>query len=147
MDWFTSPFVWFTAAVVLFIAEVLGASGFLIGAGVAALAMAVVTYFASELGLAMQIVLYAIFAVGATLVYFKFFRATQPSNEDTLPTRADMMLGRRFKLEEKLAAGTELRVQLGDAMWVVTSPLDIEGGSEVEVVDCDAMRLQVATVS
>lgn len=150
MEWFEGsnwvPAIWLTVAVVLFIAEVLGAAGFLIGAAVAALALAVLTYFVADLGLAAQIFTYAIVAVIATLVYFRFFRATEPSNRDTLPKRAQMMVGRRFTLGEKLAAGTELRVQLGDSMWVVTSMRDIDMGAEVEVVDCDAMRLQVATV-
>lgn len=149
MDWIGSnwvPAIWLTVAIVLFIAEVLGAAGFLVGAAVAALALAALTYFVADLGLAAQIFTYAIVAVIATLVYFRFFRATEPSNRDALPKRAQMMVGRRFTLGEKLAAGTELRVQLGDSMWVVTSTHDIEMGAEVEVVDCDAMRLQVATV-
>lgn len=140
------PAIWLTVAIVLFIAEVLGAAGFLVGAAVAALAMAALTYFVSDLGIAAQIFVYAVVAVIATLVYFKFFRATEPSNRDVLPKRSQMMVGRRFTLGEKLAAGTEIRVQLGDSMWVVTSTNDIDMGTEVEVVDSDTMRLQVATV-
>lgn len=147
MDWLSSPVVWLVAAILLFIADVLGAAGFLIGAGVAAIAMAALTFFFPDLGIGFQVAVYAVLAVVSTLVYFKFFRATQPSNNETLPKRAEMMLGRRFTLGEKLAAGTEIRVQLGDAMWVVTSPHDIDLGAEVEVVDCDAMRLQIAAVS
>ncbi|MCY3857397.1 MAG: NfeD family protein [Gammaproteobacteria bacterium] len=150
MEWLEGsnwvPAIWLTVAIVLVIAEVLGAAGFLVGAAVAALALAALTYFVADLGLAAQIFTYAVVAVIATLVYFRFFRATQPSNRDTLPKRSQMMIGRRFTLGEKLAAGTELRVQLGDSMWVVTSTRDIDRGTEVEVVDCDAMRLQVATL-
>ena len=150
MEWIESsnwvPAIWLTIAIVLFIAEVLGTVGFLIGAAVAALALAALTYFVSDLGIAAQIFTYAVVAVIATLVYFRFFRATERSNRDVLPKRAQMMVGRRFTLGEKLAAGTEVRVQLGDAMWVVTSTRDIDMGAEVEVVDCDTMRLQVATV-
>lgn len=150
MEWFESsnwvPAIWLTVAIVLFIAEVLGAAGFLVGAAVAALALAALTYFVADLGLAAQIFTYAVVAVIATLVYFRFFRATEPSNRDTLPKRSQMMIGRRFTLGEKLAAGTEIRVQLGDSMWVVTSIHDIDMGTEVEVVDSDTMRLQVATV-
>ena len=150
MEWFEGsnwvPAIWLTVAIVLFIAEVLGAAGFLVGAAVAALALAALTYFVADLGLAAQIFTYAVVAVIATLVYFRFFRATEPSNRDSLPKRAQMMIGRRFTLGEELAAGTEQRVQLGDSMWVVTSVRDIDRGAEVEVVDCDAMRLQVATV-
>ena len=150
MEWFEGsnwvPAIWLTIAIVLLIAEVLGAAGFLVGAAVAALALAALTYFVSDLGIAAQIFTYAVVAVIATLVYFKFFRATEPSNRDSLPKRAQMMIGRRFTLGEKLAAGTEIRVQLGDSMWVVTSMRDIDMGAEVEVIDCDTMRLQVATV-
>ncbi|MCY4096385.1 MAG: NfeD family protein [Gammaproteobacteria bacterium] len=150
MEWLDGsnwvPAIWLTVAIVLVIAEVLGAAGFLVGAAVAALALAALTYFVTDLGLAAQIFTYAVVAVIATLVYFRFFRATQPSNRDTLPKRSQMMIGRRFTLGEKLAAGAELRVQLGDSMWVVTSTRDIDRGAEVEVVDCDAMRLQVATL-
>ena len=140
------PAIWLTVAIVLFIAEVLGTAGFLVGAAIAALVLAALTFFVSDLGIAAQIFIYAVVAVIATLVYFKFFRDTEPSNRHTLPNRTQMMVGRRFTLGEKLAAGTEIRVQLGDSMWVVTSPRDIDMGAEVEVVDSDSMRLQVATV-
>ena len=150
MDWFSESHwgatIWVIVAVVLLIFEVLGASGFLIGAAVAALALAAITFFLSDIGVAVQVFLYAVIAVVATLVYFKFFRATQPSNTDVLPQRAEMMMGRRFTLGEKMSAGSEIRVQLGDTMWLVTSPRDIDAGTEVEVVDCDAMRLQIAAV-
>lgn len=150
MDWFEGsnwePAIWLTVAIVLFIAEVLGASGFLVGAAVAALALAALTLIVQDLGLATQISTYALVAVISTVVYFRFFKTTEPSNRDLLPKRAQMMIGRRFTLDEKLAAGTELRVQIGDSMWVVTSIRDIDKEVEVEVVDCEAMRLQVDTV-
>ena len=115
MEWFEGtnwvPAIWLTIAIVLFIAEVLGAAGFLVGAAVAALALAALTYFVADLGIAAQIFIYAVVAVIATLVYFRFFRATEPSNSDTLPKRSQMMVGRRFTLGEKLAAGTEIRVR------------------------------------
>lgn len=150
MEWFESsnwvPAIWLTVAILLFIAEVLGAAGFLVGAAVAALALAAITFVVEDLGVATQIATYAFVAVVATVVYFRFFKTTEPSNRDLLPKRAQMMVGRRFTLGNKLAAGTDLRVQLGDSMWVVTSARDIDKGVEVEVVDCDTMRLHVATV-
>ena len=141
-----TPAIWLALAILLFIAEVLGASGFLIGAAMAAVALSVLTFFIADLGVGMQIGIYAVLAIAGTLIYYRFFRETDPSNADVLPERAQMMVGRRFTLEEKLSAGTELRVQLGDSMWVVTSPADIADGTEVEVIGADAMRLEVATV-
>ena len=142
-----APAIWLTIAAVLFIVEVLGAAGFLIGAAVAALALAALTFVVSDIGIATQVFVYAVVAVIATLVYFKFFRATQQSNKEELPKRAQMMIGKRFTLEENLTAGTEIRVQLGDSMWPISSTHDLDSGAEVEVVDCDSMRLQVAPVN
>lgn len=147
MDWVNAPLVWLAIAILLFIAEVLGAAGFLIGAAVAALAMSALLFFVPTLAVTSQIFIYAVVAVVTTLVYFKFFRAAQPSNRNELPTRAEAMMGRRFTLDESITAGNEVRVQLGDSMWVVTSPQDIDEGTEVEVVDCSNMRLQVAMLN
>ena len=150
MDWFSGPnwipVAWVIVAVVLLIFEVLGASGFLIGAAVAALALAVLTFVISDLGMVAQFLSFAIIAVIATLVYFKFFKMTQPSNKDSLPGRSQMMLGRRFILEEELPAGVETRVQLGDTMWRVVSDGAIAQGSNVVVVGGDEMQLHIEVV-
>lgn len=147
MDWLSAPLVWLAIAVLLLIAEVLGTSGFLLGAAVAAFVMTALVFLVPGMGIGMQIFIYAVISVIATVIYFKFFRATQPPNEDELPSRAEAMLGRRFKLEESISAGNETRIQIGDSMWVISSLSDIAEGVEVEVVDCDSMRLQVATLN
>ena len=51
MDFFTSltPYHWIALGLLLLVAEMLGASGFLLGAAVAALAMGAVTWIAPEL--------------------------------------------------------------------------------------------------
>lgn len=138
---------WFILGVLMFIAEVMGSAGFLIGAGVAAFAMAVVTWFLPGLGLVAQFVYYAITAVLATFVYFKFFRATQPSNKAELPSREQQMVGRQFELAESMADGIETRVQIGDTLWRAVSDTDIEAGATVEVESVDAMRLMIRPVS
>ena len=148
MDWFAGPnwvpVAWLTVAAVLFIGEVLGMSGFFIGAAVAAVAMALLTFLVSDIGFATQFVVFAVVSVVATLVYFRFFRATQPSNSDSLPQRSQMMLGKRFTLEESLPAGSETRVQLGDTMWRVIGESQLDAGTEVVVVGGDQMRLEIA---
>lgn len=138
------PITWLILATLLFIGEVLGLSGFLVGAAVAAVAMAALTAVVSGMGFVLQIITFAFVSVIATLVYFRFFRVTQPSNSDTLPERSQMMLGKRFSLGEALAAGAETRVQIGDTMWRVVTESAIEAGSEVIVVGGDSMRLEIA---
>ena len=139
------PFIWFGLGLLLLIFEVMGASGFLLGAAVAAIAMAVIT-FAVDISIPIQISIYAVVAVIGTLVYYRFFRGTQPSNKNALPTRTEAMIGRRFALDEAIQPGAEIRVQLGDTMWRVASESDLDKGSNVEVVSTDNMRLVVAAV-
>ena len=147
MDWLGNsgwmPFLWFGLGLLLLIFEVLGASGFLLGAAIAAIVLAVVT-FAIDMSVSMQFALYAVVAVIGTIVYYRFFRSTQPSNKDELPERSATMVGRRFTLSETVHQGEEVRVQIGDTMWRVTSDTDIDKDTSVQVVDADKMRLVVA---
>ena len=147
-DLFGSPATWwFILGVLMFIAEVMGTAGFFIGAGVAALAMAVVTWFLPGLGIVSQFIYYAISAVLATFVYFKFFRATQPSNKSELPSRELQMVGRQFELADSLSGGVETRIQIGDTLWRTVSDSDIAEGTTVEVISAESMRLVVKQVT
>lgn len=138
-----TPLFWLAVGIVLLIAEVLGAAGFLIGAAAAALVLALLTFLVGDIGFALQLAIYAFVAVFATLVYFKFFRKTDPKNESDLPSRGDSLVGRRFTLEEDLVQGDEIRAQLGDTMWRVQSDADLSKGTEVCVVSTDVMKLKV----
>ena len=143
-DLFNSPSMWWLIlGVVMFIAEVLGTAGFLIGAGVAALAMAVATWLFPELGIVSQFIYFAISAVMATYIYFKFFRITQPSNKDELPSREQLMIGTQFEVTEVMKKGVEIRMQIGDTRWRIISDDDVAQGTRVEVVAAKAMQLVV----
>ena len=133
---------WFALGFILLALEALGASGFLIGAAVAALAQAVLVAVVPELSFVTQLVIYAAAAVVATVLYLQVFRDMQRhDNAPVLNERAHRHLGRHFTLEEALDG--EGRVQLGDTFWKVRSLDKIERGTEVEVVRAEGQTLTV----
>ena len=139
-----TPYHWIALGLLLLVAEMLGASGFLLGAAVAALAMGAVTWIAPELSVVWQLTIYAFGAVAATLVYFQLFRdAQQEPARPLLNKRARRLIGHQFKLEDDLELNTG-KVQIGDTMWSVESNEPLSKGTLVEVVDVDRMILMIA---
>ena len=124
--------IWLAVGVVLLILEVAGTTGFLVGAAVAAFAMAMVTWIV-DLSLVAQVVFYALSATVATFVYIKFFRASDPHKDVDIHDRVATLNGTQFILAEELNSGQETRAQIGDTIWRVKALVDIEAGSNVLV--------------
>jgi len=146
MDMFTTltAYHWLALGLLLLIAEVLGTAGFLLGAAVAALGMGVVLWLVPDLSLGWQLVIYAVAAVAATLLYFQVFRDAQSEPaRPLLNKRAKRLVGHQFKLEDDIELG-EGKVQIGDTMWHVKSESPLSKGTLVEVVDTDRMQLVIA---
>ena len=139
-----TPYHWIALGLLLLVAEMLGASGFLLGAAVAALAMGAVTWIAPELSTVWQLTIYAFAAVAATLVYFQLFRDAQDQPaRPLLNKRARRLIGHQFKLDDDLELSTG-KVQIGDTMWSVEASEPLTKGTLVEVVDVDRMVLMIA---
>ena len=131
----------------LLIAEALGASGFLLGAAVAAFVSAAIAWALPELGVGMQLGVYAAVSVVATYVYFQFFREMERDEGNPRLNRgARKLIGSRFVLHQDVPADEEIRVQIGDTMWRVRSDSSITSGQHVEVVDAGRMSLSIAPV-
>ena len=143
MDWLfdLSAAHWAVLGMVLLAAEALGAAGFLIGAGVAALAMAVVTFVFPELGAGTQLASYAGLSLACTYAYFNVFRGATRGTGLLLNHRSRHMIGTTFVLDEALLAGEEGRVQLGDTLWKVVSDTALAAGDKVVVDAAEPMRL------
>ncbi len=148
MELFTdiTAYHWLALGLILLTAEVLGTAGFLLGAGVAALGMGGVVALVPDLSLGWQIILYAISAMVATVVYFRLFRDAQKSDgAPLLNKRSRRLIGHQFTLEEDLALGVT-KVQIGDTLWKVQADKPLVKGTKVEVVDAKRMSLIIAPV-
>ena len=140
-----SAYHWIALGLILLTAEVLGTAGFMIGAAVAALGMGIVVWLFPDLGAGLQILLFVITALIATLVYFRIFRDAQKADNvrPLLNRRAVRLVGHQFKLERDLELG-EGKVQIGDTMWTVHSEEPLAAGTLVEVVGAHQMHLDIA---
>ena len=141
---------WLALGLTLLIAEALGAAGFLIGAAVAAFAMAVVMWMVPDAGVAFQLGLYALAAVVASWVYLQMFRSiTAGEAGDALNRRTDQLVGTTLTLASAIAADEEARVQIGDTFWRVYAAEPVAAGARVRVIGTardDAMRLEIRKI-
>ncbi|MEM7078199.1 MAG: NfeD family protein [Pseudomonadota bacterium] len=139
-----TPYHWFALGLILLGAEMLGAAGFLIGAGIAALAMGVIVWLAPELPLTAQVLTYAFAAGVATLSYFHVLKDMRRREADFgLNDVAHRLLGHQFTLDVDLEAGLG-KLQIGDTLWKVSSAAPLSKGTRVTVVDTDVQTLTIA---
>ncbi|NKC01516.1 MAG: NfeD family protein [Pseudomonadales bacterium] len=146
MEFFSNitAYHWVALALILLTAEMLGASGFLLGAAAAAFGMGALVWLLPDMSVPLQVTIYAIGAIIATVLYFQLFRDAQAHPaRPLLNKRAKRLVGHKFKLEEDLDLGTT-RIQIGDTMWKVTSEVPLRSGTLVEVVDTNRMSLVIA---
>lgn len=130
----TPALIWLGLGVVLGIVEVLGASGFLIGAAVAAIAMAMATWVFPGLDVVAQVIIFAVAATVATFIYFRFFRSTDPRPGVDLHDKVGTMIGHQFTLSDPLTANSKTRTRIDDTLWTVRSREDLQEGARVRIV-------------
>lgn len=146
MEFFTTltAYHWIALGLILLTAEMLGASGFLLGAAAAAFGMSALVWLLPDLSVAAQVTIYAIGAILATIVYFQLFREAQTHPaRPLLNRRASRLVGHKFELSEDLELGTA-RIQIGDTLWKVHSDVPLTKGTRVEVIATDKMSLEIA---
>ncbi len=137
---------WLIVVFVLLGIEALGAGGFLLGAAMAAAVVALCTWWGWVTGWAAQLVLFGIFTLIFTVVYWKVFRKINEKTDATgLNDRASQLIGRSVLLEEDMPDGTG-KVQIGDTLWKVQSLTALNQGDRVSVVGSRGMVLLVEKI-
>jgi membrane protein implicated in regulation of membrane protease activity len=146
MEIFTeiTAYHWVALGLILLTAEMLGASGFLLGAAAAAFAMGVVAWIVPGLSIPIQLAIYGAGATVLTIVYFQLFRDAQKKPaRPLLNKRAKRLIGHQFKLDKAVELGSA-KVQIGDTLWTVESEEELTEGTLVEVIDTHRMSLKIA---
>ncbi len=139
------PWHWLILSLVLFALEALGASGFLIGVGIASALMALALWLVPSLDWGVQLMLFGIGALAMTVAWWKVFRRyNEQTDHPELNNRAVQMVGRVIILEQPVLNG-QGRIQIGDTFWKVRSETDLAAGTTVVVSGCDGMVLQLTS--
>ena len=132
---------WIILGLVLLGIEVLAPGTFILWLGLAALATGLVT-FAVDMTWQAQLILYAVLSVLAVIGWWFYSGRSRPSAaEPVLHRRAEMHVGRTFKLEEPIVSGSG-RVRIDDSVWRVVGP-DLPAGASVRVAGTDGALLHV----
>ena len=134
---------WILLAIVLIAGEALGAAGFLLGAVMASLELALITYIWPDLTWQQQISLFAVLALLCSVwFWYRFKNFNQATNQPQLNDRAAQLIGGEFALTRAIKGG-QGKMQVGDTLWRVESAINYPAGTQVKVVGSRDMVLLV----
>lgn len=131
---------WFILGVVLLILEVLVPGTFMLWLGLSAIAVGVIA-LAVTMSWQIQIILFAVLAIGSVLLWRKLAGGRDEVSAPTLNRRGDAFIGRVFTLEKPIVDGNG-SVRAGDGVWLVRGP-DLPAGARIRVVSSDGGALVV----
>ncbi len=138
----TSPqWLWLGLGLVLAIGEMVLPGVFLIWLAAAALVTGLVVWVL-PIGLAVQVVLFAVLSIAAVFVGRNWLRANPVEAADPLMNdRGARSVGEVVVVTQAIGAGTG-RVKLGDSEWIARGP-DAETGTKMRVASHDGATLIV----
>ncbi|MEQ4511497.1 MAG: NfeD family protein [Dickeya sp.] len=133
---------WLSLGGLLLAAEMLGAAGYLLWSGVAALLTGILAWLL-PLDWAWQSIAFAVLTVIAALSWWQWLRRRlekQPS--PVLNQRGQQLIGLHTTLSEPLVNGFG-RINIGDSSWRIQAEQDLPAGTVVEVTAVEGITLQV----
>ncbi|MET0232672.1 MAG: NfeD family protein [Rhodanobacteraceae bacterium] len=147
MENLLSNYGWWLLALVLIAAEMVAPGYFMLWIGIAAGVMGAITFFAPAMPAIVQAVVFALLAIAACTVYWRFIRplAEQRDDQPLLNRRGARMVGRHVMVVDAIVNGRG-KVTVGDGAWLAEGP-DLPVGAEVEVVACEGTTLKVRALA
>ena len=134
---------WIILAIVLIAGEALGAAGFLLGAVMAALEVALISYIWPDLTWQQQLSLFAVLALLCSVwFWYRFKSFSQATDLPKLNNRAAQLIGREFALTQEMTGG-QGKMQVGDTLWRVESEINLPIGTQVKVIGSREMVLLI----
>ena len=134
---------WIILAIVLISGEALGATGFLLGAVMAALEVALITYIWPDLSWQKQLSMFAVLALLCSVwFWYRFKSFNQKTDQPKLNDRASQLIGRESALTQGMTGG-QGKMQVGDTVWRVESETNLPAGTQVKVIDSREMVLLI----
>lgn len=136
---------WLTLGGLLLAAEMLGASGYLLWSGVAAVLTGLLVWVL-PLGWEWQGVCFAVLTLVAAFLWWRWL-STRKQQEpgEVLNQRVHQLVGRRLRLETTLVNGRG-HVRVADSSWPVMADSDLAAGTDIVVVAVEGITLKVKAV-
>lgn len=139
----THPHVfWLTLGGLLLAAEMLGASGYLLWSGVAAVVTGLLVWIL-PLGWEFQGVSFALLTLVAAFLWWRWLSSHQQREPgEVLNQRGHQLIGRHLRLEATLVNGRG-HIRVADSSWPVMADSDLPAGTEVIVVAIEGIMLKI----
>lgn len=143
----TQPFwIWLTVGVALLAIEALTSTEWLLWPAVSAGVIALVTALFSQLGLGVEVGLFAALTVALTLISLRYVRRVNPSEIPDINDQTERLLGKEAQVVEAFVNGRG-RVFVSGAEWPADAVADdLLAGQKVVVVAVDGPRLTVRPI-
>ncbi|WP_145492193.1 NfeD family protein [Yersinia rohdei] len=138
-NWF-----WLSLGGLLLAAEMLGASGYMLWSGLAAVVVGILVWlfpFSWEI----QGVLFSVLTVVAAFLWWYWLSKRTKPQPAMLNQRNHQLLGTRATLTEATVDGYG-RMKVGDSSWRIYSATELSVGTEVEVILVEGNTLHVRAV-
>lgn len=139
----THPHVfWLTLGGLLLAAEMLGASGYLLWSGVAAVITGLLVWVL-PLGWEIQGVCFALLTLVAAFLWWRWL-STRKQQEpgEVLNQRGHQLIGRHLRLDTTLVNGRG-HIRVADSSWPVMADSDLPAGTEVTVMAVEGITLKI----
>jgi inner membrane protein len=137
---------WVCFGIFILLGELLGAGGFLLGIGASALLVATLKFLMPDMIWYWQFIIFGIFSILLTLIYWKRFKNfNEKTEQPLLNSRIKNLMGRQTALIKAIENG-QGKVQIEDALWTVSSAHNLPIGTIVKVTGAEGMVLLVEPV-
>lgn len=140
---------WLSLGGVLLAAEMLGASGYLLWSGVAALIVGVLVWLLPQLPWEWQGAIFAVLTVAVAFLWWYWLRqrpAGAPNDAQMLNQRNRQLIGPHATLTEAMHNGIG-RINIGDSSWRAQANDDLPVGTDVEVIAVAGVTLVIRAIS
>lgn len=139
---FAQPW-WFWLALggILLAAEMVGASGYLLWSGVAALLVSLFVWLV-PMPWEWQGLSFAILTVLSALWWYRWLKRRDPEPSPSLNQRGKDLIGRELVLSEALVNGVG-HLSIGESGWRVQADEDLPAGTPVTIVAIEGVTLRI----
>lgn len=139
----THPHVfWLTLGGLLLVAEMLGASGYLLWSGIAAVVTGLLVWVL-PLGWETQGVCFAALTLVAAFLWWRWLSSREQQEPgEVLNQRGHQLIGRHFRLDTALVNGRG-HIRVADSSWPVMAESDLPAGAEVTVIAVEGITLKI----
>lgn len=143
---FTTPVIWFLIGLVLLLLELVLPGLIVIFFGIGAWIVAIAVLIFPDMGLTMQLWIFAISSVAGLFLLRKFlknkFFKDDGSNVGSLE---DEFIGKTGIAEIDLKAGKLGKISFKGTQWSAISDCDIEKGQMVKIIDKESITLKITS--